>query len=150
MDKSLGPAPKFSIKAFTLVEIMVVIVIVGILTSRAFTQYTAMVEKSRIADARMRISLMRQLALQFWIKSGSSLTGIVDDDVGVDNTCSSLPYAYWIQSYSSPEGWINLAARRCNVTRMYYYYLRYYLDTGVTEWHCCYADDLSSCYGLPP
>ena len=122
----------------------------GILASLGLTQYSTVVEKSRLAGAKVRIGLMRQLATEYYINNGT-LAGILDSDVGADNTCSSATlYAYWIQSYAPGIGWVNLAARRCNSSRWYIYYLQYYPGTGMGTWHCAYADDGSSCFGLPP
>ncbi|MDD5130223.1 MAG: prepilin-type N-terminal cleavage/methylation domain-containing protein, partial [Candidatus Omnitrophica bacterium] len=40
-------------KGFTLVELIIVVIIVGILASIGLTQYNKVVEKSRAAEARM-------------------------------------------------------------------------------------------------
>jgi prepilin-type N-terminal cleavage/methylation domain-containing protein len=46
-------------KGFTLLELIVVIVILGILATLGFTQYTKMVEKGRTAEARVTLGQIR-------------------------------------------------------------------------------------------
>ncbi len=66
-------------KSFTLLELVVVIVILGVLATLGFTQYGRMVEKSRGAEARMIIGDMRKLAYSYWLANGT-LIGMVDSD----------------------------------------------------------------------
>ena len=46
-------------KGFTLLELIIVIIIIGILATLGFTQYGAMIEKSRGGEARQTISTLR-------------------------------------------------------------------------------------------
>ena len=46
-------------KGFTLLELIIVIIIVGILATLGFVQYSAVIEKSRGAEARATISTLR-------------------------------------------------------------------------------------------
>ena len=46
-------------KGFTLLELIIVIIIVGILSTLGFVQYSAVIEKSRGAEARATISTLR-------------------------------------------------------------------------------------------
>jgi len=139
-------------RGFTLIEIIVVIIIVGILAAVGLSQYSATVEKSRLAEAKVRIGAMRQLAYQYYLENGS-LTGVQNADVGVDSTCASTGfYSYAIGDYGTNA---NLTATRCtsggktpNASRLYYYYMTYYPGTGQSDWRCRY-DDFSPCFGLP-
>ena len=47
-------------KAFTLIELLVVVLIIGILSAIALPQYTAAVEKSRLAEALVNIKAIQQ------------------------------------------------------------------------------------------
>jgi Tfp pilus assembly protein PilE len=136
-----------------LVELIIVIIIVGILASLGLTQYNLVVEKSRTAEAKVRIGTMRNFAYQYYLENGS-LDGMERADVGVDNTCSSTDfYRYDVSNTSS---YANLVAARCtsggkapNASKLYFYYLVYYPGTGQSSWHCYYAVDNSPCFGLP-
>jgi type IV pilus assembly protein PilE len=143
-------------KAFTLLELIVVIVILGILATLGFSQYTKMVESTRIAEAKARLGLLRQLAHQYYLENGAISGCPPDTYLGVDNTCTSDNY----YSYSCSGSWVgamNLRAQRCtsggkipNATTSYIFYMRYEPSTGFTEWHCTNEwNSQSSCFGYP-
>ncbi len=152
MNKGFTPVSKSSIKSFTLIELIVVIIIVGILAAVGLSQYSLTVEKSRLAEAKIRIGTMRQLAYEYWLNN-QDMTNIQNPDVGVNYTCTSTDfYRYYIGSTST---YADLNARRCtsggkspNASREYRYYLRYYPGTGESNWYCYYPDGYSPCFGL--
>lgn len=53
-------------KGFTLLELIVVIIIIGILATLGFTQYTAIIERGRRAEARANLGTIRQMALVYY------------------------------------------------------------------------------------
>jgi len=53
-------------RSFTLLELIVVIIIIGILASLGFGQYTSVIEKARAAEARMNLSTLRQLQVGYY------------------------------------------------------------------------------------
>ena len=69
-------------KGFTLLELVVVILIVGVLATLGFTQYGRMVERARGAEARQNIGYMRKLAAAYRLQNGS-VTNIGYSDVNV-------------------------------------------------------------------
>ena len=143
-------------KGFTLLELIIVIVIVGVLAAMGFIQYNKVVENSRLVEARVQIGNMRKLAYEYYLKYGSP-AGIQESDIGVDGNCHPDSfYNYWIRARFPTC--LDLAAARCTeasggkkapVDRGYIFYLHFCPDTGQSEWHCYYADS-SSCFGLPP
>ncbi len=142
-------------RGFTLIELIVVIIIVGILAAVGLSQYSLVVEKSRLAEAKIRIGVMRQLAYEYYLNN-RYMTGIPNSYVGVDNTCTSTDFYSYSVSNLGPNI-VYLMATRCaeggkspNAGRMYYYVLEYVPSTGGAIWHCSYDDDGSSCFGLPP
>jgi len=76
---------------FTLIELIVVIIIVGILAAVGLSQYSITVEKSRVAEAKIRIGVMSKLAYEYYLNNGT-FVGIDNPGVGVDNTCHSTDY----------------------------------------------------------
>jgi type IV pilus assembly protein PilA len=146
MDNSLR-------KAFTLIELIVVIIIVGILAAVGISQYSLMVEKARTAEAKIRIGTMCQLAYQYYLEN-QDMTNIRNADVGVDNTCSST--GFYKYSVGGGSTWQWLRAYRCtsggktpNASREYLYQVSYYPGTGVSTWYCEYTADRSPCFGFP-
>jgi type IV pilus assembly protein PilE len=143
------------VKSFTLVELIIVVIIVGILASLGFTQYSQVVEKSRLAEAKTRIGVMRQLAYEYYLNNGT-LTGMVNADVDAGVSCSTGSfYAYYLWVGASGEE-ASLVAARCtsggkapNAQRGYNFRLKYYPSTGRQTWLCAYTDNSSSCFGLP-
>jgi len=146
------PIPNPSTKSFTLIELIVVIIIVGILAAVGISQYSTTVEKSRLAEAKVRLGAMSKLAYEYYLNNGT-LTGIANADVGADNTCSSGSFfRYWIDPYPTT---IILEATRCtsngktpNATREYQFYAYFTPGTGYFEWRCMYTDNWSFCFGL--
>ncbi len=139
---------------FTLIELIVVIIIVGILAAVGMTQYTLIVEKARTAEAKVRIGAMRTLAYNYYLVNGS-LTGMQNADLGVDNTCVSTGYFRFTSWVRPALGVVWLYAYRCaadgkvpSASRLYRYCLRFFPATGWGAWGCTYLDDSSSCFGL--
>ena len=132
MNKGFTPPSKSPIKpltnlknilsekehGFTLIELIVVIIIVGILAAVGMSQYSRTVEKGRSVELRVGFGHMRKLAYGYYMENGS-LTGMVAADVGVGPNQDSLPdscrsshyYYYWIQNVSSSM--VQFAATRC-------------------------------------
>lgn len=57
-------------KAFTLIELLIVIVIIGILAVAALPQYQKMVERSKSAEALSNIGSMRKAQLTYYMEYG--------------------------------------------------------------------------------
>ena len=58
-------------QGFTLIELIVVIIIVGILASLGFTQYTKVVEKGRTAEAKSVLGSLRTAQQARYLEQGS-------------------------------------------------------------------------------
>lgn len=77
-------------KGFTLLELIIVIVILGILATLGFSQYTKMVERGRAAEARMILGQMRTAAIAYHQEFTAWPGSITDLAVSVtDDTCDS-------------------------------------------------------------
>jgi len=59
-------------KGFTLLELIVVIIIIGILATLGFSQYTRMIERSRGAEARSVLGNIRTQAAALWIERSAA------------------------------------------------------------------------------
>lgn len=141
-------------RGFTLIEIIVVIIIVAVLAALGLSQYSLIVEKSRIAEAKTRIGAMRQFAHEYWLNNGT-VTGITNADVGViSQACSSSSFfGYYIMQDCCNR--VLLRADRCigggkapNASRQYVYYLEYFPSSGYTSWRCQWTDNWSNCSEL--
>ncbi len=72
-------------KAFTLLELIVVIVIVTVLASLAIAQYKKAVERGRATEAYTNLSKLRKLALAFYYQHRRwPVLGGSDNDLMVD------------------------------------------------------------------
>jgi len=58
-------------RGFTLLELIVVIIILGILATLGFTQYTKMIEKGRTAEAKMILGSLRTAEEAYKLENGS-------------------------------------------------------------------------------
>ncbi|MCK9433013.1 MAG: prepilin-type N-terminal cleavage/methylation domain-containing protein [Candidatus Omnitrophica bacterium] len=76
---------------FTLIELIIVIIIVGILASIGLTQYNKVVEKSRAAEARMILGTLRSAEFAEYNENGSYVT-VGSLGVGAPSSCVSTHY----------------------------------------------------------
>ena len=53
-------------KGFTLLEIIVVLIILGIIATLAFTQYQGIIEKSRISEAKTTLGALRTMITAYY------------------------------------------------------------------------------------
>ena len=78
-------------KGFTLVELIIVIIIVGILASIGLTQYNKVVEKSRAAEARMILGTLRSAEIAEYNEGGAYVTA-GSLGVGAPSACATTHY----------------------------------------------------------
>jgi len=84
-------------QGFTLLELIVVIIIIGILATLGFTQYTKMVEKGRSAEAKMILGQIRTAQAAYNQEYGANATDISLLAVGIaNNTCDTAHYFSYI------------------------------------------------------
>ena len=129
-------------RGFTLIEIIIVIIIVGILAAVGMTQYSVVVEKGRIAEAKTRIGVMRQLAHEYYLNNGT-FSGISDNALGANGSCSSNSY-YSTRAYvCGATSRIELFAERCTsggkspqASAKYGLFMEYDAQSGLSAW-CC-------------
>ncbi len=109
-------------RGFTLIELIVVIIIVGILAAIGINQYSKTVEKGRGAEARMNIGYIRKLVYEYWLQNGT-LTGITYSDLNVGSSSDKIPgdysstcrstYYFWYMVYGVTTTSLNIKATRC-------------------------------------
>ena len=101
---------------FTLIELIIVIIIIGILATVGLTQYGQIIEKSRGVEAKAILGTVRQYAATFYMANGAT-TGIVNADVGIGGSGSpsacaaSHHFSYGI-AISTANG-VAITATRC-------------------------------------
>ena len=109
MNKGFTPTPKPQVRSFTLIELIVVIIIVGILAAVGISQYSAMVEKSRGVEARMILGHIRDLAYEYYLQNGT-YTGLTNSDVNIGISSDQIP------STSRSTHYFNYTAAAANST----------------------------------
>jgi type IV pilus assembly protein PilE len=79
-------------KGFTLIELVVVIIIIGILASLGFAQYGKTIEKGRTAESRDILGALRSTESTY-LQQYATYTNSVDNlDVTAPTTCTSTHY----------------------------------------------------------
>ncbi|MDD5155343.1 MAG: prepilin-type N-terminal cleavage/methylation domain-containing protein [Candidatus Omnitrophica bacterium] len=85
-------------KGFTLLELIVVIVILGILATLGFTQYTKMVEKGRTAEARTILGQIRSAQMAYFQEYGSYGTAVTNLPVDAPTSCTGTHYFSYVSA----------------------------------------------------
>ena len=78
-------------KGFTIIELIVVIIIVGILASVGMTQYTKVVEKGRAAEARLILGSLRTAEVAENMENGAYQT-VANLGVAAPTACATTHY----------------------------------------------------------
>lgn len=79
-------------KGFTLLELVVVVIILGILATLGFTQYTKMVEKGRTAEAKMILGQIRTAQVAYNQQYGGYISVLANLAVEAPSACAATHY----------------------------------------------------------
>jgi prepilin-type N-terminal cleavage/methylation domain-containing protein len=132
-------------QSFTLVELIIVVIIVGILASLGLTQYSSVVEKSRLAEVKTRIGVMKNFAYQYYLEKGTLAT-ITSADVD-GTSCSTNSYYSYSTQFPVADS-VRLEAKRCtaggkepNATRQYQTFTYFNANNSSTgQWYCQWVE----------
>jgi type IV pilus assembly protein PilE len=94
-------------KGFTLLELIVVIIILGIMATLGFTQYVKMIEKGRTAEAKMVLAVFRKAQLGYYQEYAAYGAAVVNLYIDAPTACVSTHYF----TYSSATTGITTANR---------------------------------------
>ena len=96
---------------FTLIELIVVIIIVGILAAVGMTQYTKVVEKGRAGESRVLLGSLRTAEVAEFNENGAYLA-VASLGVAAPTACATTHYF----SYSCATGNGTCTATRCSAS----------------------------------
>ena len=153
-------------KGFTLLELIIVIIIVGILATLGLTTYTNQTEYSRTAEAKANASAIRKPAYEYYLKNGTYI-GISTSDIGVASSVGLIPsscvsrnyFRYGISTtYPATASNMFLYAQRCTsggkapqASSICYFYWGINSSGAASQYGCTkggsvvITDDWSSC-----
>ena len=98
-------------QGFTLIELIVVIIIVGILAAVGMTQYTKVVEKGRAGESRVLLGSLRTAEVAEFNENGAYLA-VASLGVAAPAACASTHYF----SYSCATATGTCTATRCSAS----------------------------------
>ncbi|MFA5362348.1 MAG: prepilin-type N-terminal cleavage/methylation domain-containing protein [Candidatus Omnitrophota bacterium] len=78
-------------KGFTLLEIIVVLIILGIIATLGFLQYTRVIEKGRTAEAKTNLGTIRTMAMAYYEENGEYFSSTyIANTLGLENDASCV------------------------------------------------------------
>jgi len=102
---------------FTLIEIMIVVIIVGVLASLALPKFFSTVEYSRSQEALSAIATMRGGLERYYVSKSNSYTGATTANIDTGNPLLGQPNAHFVMTVNSalPVGGYTITATRNSV-----------------------------------
>lgn len=110
---------------FTLLELVIVIIIVGVLATLGYTQYSSLLERFRAADAKTAVYHIRGLALKYWLEN-QQILGFSEEMAGIscdpdaafpgEDCCRSdqyFGYYFWGGNPNVYNNKVEIIAVRC-------------------------------------
>jgi len=87
-------------KGFTLLELIIVIIIIGILATLGFTQYSKMIEKGRMAEANSVLGNIRTMEKAYELEHGTwgDLAAVGLGDLPAGNCSSKYFFQYGVNT----------------------------------------------------
>ncbi|MDD4893897.1 MAG: type IV pilin-like G/H family protein [Candidatus Omnitrophica bacterium] len=108
MAMAVNPDKK---KAFTLLELIVVIIIIGILATVGLSQYSRIIERVRGAEAKAILGAIRSGQSTYYLQYGSYASVISDLGLTVPTSCTSTNYFSYNIILDDPRS----EGRRCTI-----------------------------------
>lgn len=104
-------------RGFTLLELIIVVMIVGVLATLGFASYGRQVEGSRTIEARQVFDTMRQMAYGYYMRNQNNLAGLPAADLGlgaggVPQVCAPTHYFSYNFAVNTASS-ITFRASRC-------------------------------------
>jgi prepilin-type N-terminal cleavage/methylation domain-containing protein len=93
-------------KGFTLLELIIVVIIIGVLATLGFAQYTRLIERARGAEARAVFGAIRTQAAGIWLERNSGGTTVPastfnNANLGIGTGADQVPSACRASNYFS-------------------------------------------------
>lgn len=98
-------------KGFTLFELLIVIMIVGILSSLGFSQFGKMVEKSRVAEAKTILGNIRTSQRAYFLDNFAYTSEMDMVGLNAPTNCTSTHYFSYAVTSATADSFTVLATR---------------------------------------
>jgi len=100
-------------KGFTLLEVLIVVIIIGILATIALPQYTATIEKARSGEAIINVGSIRVALDRYWYQNGAMPKNDDFTELDIDNPNAVINKLY---TYTFKDNGTSNAIRKYTVT----------------------------------
>ena len=94
-------------KGFTLIEVLIVVIILGILATIAIPQFAKMTSRARLAEAWTNIGAIRTAQSVYYLENSSYATGVVSpgNSQGMDIDIQSTNFQYTVSANAGNGGY---------------------------------------------
>lgn len=93
-------------KGFTLIEVLIVVIILGILATLAVPQFTRMISRARMAEAWAGLGAVRTAQSVYWMEH-SNYAGVITD---LDCDASAGDFAFTVSNIGADTSTFNAVA----------------------------------------
>ncbi|MBR2081972.1 MAG: prepilin-type N-terminal cleavage/methylation domain-containing protein [Elusimicrobiaceae bacterium] len=123
---------KLNYKAFTLIELLIVVLIIGILIAVALPQYQIAVAKARYATLKHMVKSLSDAQEIYYLTNGKYTENL--EELDIDSGGTTDPTLKWHKVLDWGDCYASHSSARCNHKESSAYPQKYYIHSANLNW----------------